>query len=164
VSITVLVPGALRTEVAGERELTVSAAGTLGAVLDEVDRRWPRLGRRLRDEQGRLRRYVNVYVDGEDCRALSGLATPVADGAEVQVLPSIAGGADVTVEQANDLLAAAFAQIDMPADGTLVARATTVYVLPLPLLCVDHELRVLLCGVSQHPKFMINEGNEGEVS
>lgn len=89
---TVLVPGALLTDTAGASRLTVSATGTLRAVLDEVDRRWPRLARRIRDEQGELRRYVNVYVDGEDCRHSGGLDTPVGDDAEVQVIPSVAGG------------------------------------------------------------------------
>jgi len=92
-AVTLLVPGVLRGEVDGERQLAVEAAGTLGAVLEEVAQRWPRLARRIRDEQGELRRYVNVYVDGEDCRLAGGLGTPVRDGAEVQVLPSVAGGA-----------------------------------------------------------------------
>ncbi|WP_231929888.1 MoaD/ThiS family protein [Micromonospora inositola] len=61
-------------------------------VLDELAGAWPRLARRIRDERGELRRYVNVYVDGEDCRHVGGLDTPVGDGAEVQVLPSVAGG------------------------------------------------------------------------
>lgn len=99
--VTVLVPGALRTEVGGESRLQVQAEGTLRAVLDEVDQRWPRLGRRIRDERGELRRYVNVYVDGEDCRVLAGLQTPVATGGEVQVLPSVAGGS-VAEEAALD--------------------------------------------------------------
>nr|MDT0659214.1 MoaD/ThiS family protein [Micromonospora sp. DSM 115978] len=90
--MTVLVPGALRADVAGQSTLTVAADGDLRAVLDEVADRWPRLARRIRDERGDLRRYVNVYVDGEDCRRLGGLAAPVPAGAEVQVLPSIAGG------------------------------------------------------------------------
>lgn len=85
-------PAALQTETGGERRLPVDAAGDLRAVLDEVSARWPRLGRRIRNEQGELRRYVNVYVDGEDCRQAGGLDTPVAEGAEVQVLPSVAGG------------------------------------------------------------------------
>jgi molybdopterin converting factor small subunit len=50
------------------------------------------LGRRIRDETGQVRRFVNVYVDGDDVRFNGGLATPVRDGAEVQVLPSVAGG------------------------------------------------------------------------
>ncbi|MEV0456830.1 MoaD/ThiS family protein [Catellatospora methionotrophica] len=90
--VTVLVPGALRTEAGGESRLDVAAAGTLRAVLDEIDQRWPRLGRRIRDERGELRRFVNVYVDGEDCRMVSGQDTPVAGGGEVQVVPSVAGG------------------------------------------------------------------------
>lgn len=90
--VTVLVPGVLRTEVDGAALLTVEAGGTLRSVLDELAARWPRLERRMRDEQGRIRRYVNVYVDGEDCRLAGGLDTPVRDGAEVQVLPSVAGG------------------------------------------------------------------------
>jgi uncharacterized protein (TIGR00369 family) len=109
VSVTILVPGALRSEVGDAKSVTVDATGTLADVLDEVDRRWPRLGRRIRDEQGQLRRYVNLYIDGEDCRALSGLASPVRDAAEIQVLPSVAGGSGFTVEAANAVLAENFA-------------------------------------------------------
>ncbi|MCA2217276.1 MoaD/ThiS family protein [Jidongwangia harbinensis] len=88
----VLVPGVLRAEAGGESRLRVDADGSLAAVLDEIGRRWPRLERRIRDEQGVLRRYVNVYVDGEDCRRSAGLDTPVPPTAEIQVLPSVAGG------------------------------------------------------------------------
>jgi molybdopterin converting factor small subunit len=92
VVVTVLVPAALRGDSAGASRLSVAATGTLRMVLDEVAARWPRLGRRIRDEQGQLRRYVNVYVDGEDCRRAGGLDMPVRSGAEVQVVPSVAGG------------------------------------------------------------------------
>lgn len=91
-SVTVLVPGALRGETGGAPRLDVPVDGTLGAVLDEMGRRWPRLERRIRDERGELRRYVNVYIDGEECRVLDGQRTAVRAGAEIQVLPSIAGG------------------------------------------------------------------------
>jgi molybdopterin converting factor small subunit len=87
-----LVPGVLRAEVAGAARLPVTGGGTLRAVLDEVATRWPRLERRLRDEAGQIRRYVNVYVDGEDVRRSAGQDTPVPDRAEIQVLPSVAGG------------------------------------------------------------------------
>ncbi|MCM0676185.1 MoaD/ThiS family protein [Micromonospora phytophila] len=90
--VTVLLPGPLRGEAGGASRLTVTAAGTLRAVLDELAGSWPRLARRIRDERGELRRYVNVYVDGEDCRHLGGLDAPVPDTAEVQVIPSVAGG------------------------------------------------------------------------
>jgi molybdopterin synthase sulfur carrier subunit len=90
--ITVLVPGPLRGEVGGEARLAVETTETLGAVLAEIADRWPRLARRICDERGQLRRYVNVYIDGEECRTVSGLASPVKDGTEIQVLPSVAGG------------------------------------------------------------------------
>jgi molybdopterin synthase sulfur carrier subunit len=88
----ILVPGVLRAEAGGASRLEVAASGTLGDVLTEVDERWPRLARRIRDEQGSVRRYVNVYVDGEDSRRGAGLATPVTERSEIQVLPSVAGG------------------------------------------------------------------------
>lgn len=91
-TVTLLLPGVLRAEAGGANRVDVAAAGDLGAVLDQVAERWPRLERRIRNERGELRRYVNVYVDGEDCRATGGLVTPVPDGAEVQVIPSVAGG------------------------------------------------------------------------
>ncbi|MFC7550600.1 MoaD/ThiS family protein [Plantactinospora sp. GCM10030261] len=91
--VTVLIPAALRPDSGGERRLDLPVgAGTLAAVLDQLAAGWPRLHRRLRDEQGQLRRYVNIYVDGEDCRRVGGLATPVPADAEVQILPSVAGG------------------------------------------------------------------------
>ncbi len=90
--ITVLLPGTLRADAGGATHLSVAAAGTLAAVFDEIDGRWPRLARRILDERGELRRYINVYIDGEECRASAGLETPVSDGAEIQVLPSVAGG------------------------------------------------------------------------
>jgi molybdopterin converting factor small subunit len=93
VAVTLLLPGVLRGEAGGAACLSVTSSGTLRNVLDEVARDWPKLERRLRDEQGVLRRFVNVYVNGEDCRLGAGQDTPVPDGAEVQVLPSVAGGA-----------------------------------------------------------------------
>jgi molybdopterin converting factor small subunit len=83
-----LVPGVLRAEAGGASRLEIAAAGTLGAVLAEVGERWPLLSRRIRDERGAVRRYVNVFVDGEQ----AALETPVAPGSEIQVLPSVAGG------------------------------------------------------------------------
>jgi molybdopterin converting factor small subunit len=88
----VLIPAALRSDSGEASRLTVGAAGSLRAVLDEVCDRWPRLGRRIRDEQGQLRVHVNVFVDGEDCRHTGGLDTIVRIDTEVQVVPSVAGG------------------------------------------------------------------------
>ncbi|MFC4537051.1 MoaD/ThiS family protein [Sphaerisporangium dianthi] len=91
-AVTVLVPSTLRGEVGGVKSLSVDTAGTLRTVLDEMGRHWPRLERRVRDEQGALRRYMNVYIDGVDCRSIGGSDAPVPGGAEVHLLPSVAGG------------------------------------------------------------------------
>jgi sulfur-carrier protein len=88
----VLLPGVLRADAGDEARLSVAAPGTVQDVLAEIAARWPRLSQRLRDERGDLRRYVNLYVDGEDCRRIDGLQTPVPDGAEIQIIPSVAGG------------------------------------------------------------------------
>ena len=84
-------PSVLRTYVGGEKELDVDGA-TLRTVLDALGERSPALERRLRDERGALRRYVNFYVDGDECRTLDGLDTPLDAGAEVMIIPSVAGG------------------------------------------------------------------------
>jgi sulfur-carrier protein len=90
--VTVLVPGVLRGDADDQPRLVLDVHGTLAEVMAEVATRWPRLSRRIRDEQGALRPFVNVYVDGEDVRRISGLATPVPNGAEIQIIPSVAGG------------------------------------------------------------------------
>lgn len=89
-----LLPGTLREEAGGAKRLDVELAdgATLGDALDQVGTTHPRLHRRLRDERGGLRRYVNFYVDGEECRQLSELSTVLRGGAEVRIIPSIAGG------------------------------------------------------------------------
>jgi molybdopterin converting factor small subunit len=93
VSVQVLLPGVLASLAGGEKHLDVQPAGeTLGDLLDALAADHPMLARRIRDETGQVRRFVNVYVDGDDVRFQGGLKTPVRDGAEVQVLPSVAGG------------------------------------------------------------------------
>jgi molybdopterin synthase sulfur carrier subunit len=89
----VLLPGALASLAGGAKHLDVEpAGGTLADVLDALAAQHPLLARRIRDETGQVRRFVNVYVDGDDIRFEGGLDTTVRDGAEVQVLPSVAGG------------------------------------------------------------------------
>ncbi|HEY8471243.1 MAG TPA: ubiquitin-like small modifier protein 1 [Natronosporangium sp.] len=90
--VALLIPGSLRAEAGGAGRIEVPEGGTLRTVFDRLKADWPRLERRVRDEAGEIRRYVNVYVDGEDVRQLAGLDTPVPPEAEVQILPSIAGG------------------------------------------------------------------------
>ncbi len=77
----------------GEREITLDFEGTLGQLFDEVTRRYGSgFHARIFDGTGTLRRFVNIYVNGEDARFLSGLETPVARDATVDLLPAIAGG------------------------------------------------------------------------
>jgi len=90
-AVKVKIPTQLRAAAGGEGELELEA-GTVGQVLDALFERHGELRDRLSDGDGGLRRFVNVYVDGEDIRFTHGLETPVADGHEVQILPAVAGG------------------------------------------------------------------------
>jgi molybdopterin synthase sulfur carrier subunit len=93
-TVVLRVPRVLAADVGGAREVRLPAPpdGTLASLLDDVARRHPALGRRVRDETGALRRFVNLYVDGTDVRHGAGLATAVGDGQVVEVIQSVAGG------------------------------------------------------------------------
>jgi sulfur-carrier protein len=93
-TVTVRLPGALRELARGQRslEVDVSEPATVGSLLDEMAGDWPAIERRIRDETGVLRPHVNVFVGDVNARDIGGLAAPVADGAEVSVIPSISGG------------------------------------------------------------------------
>jgi MoaD family protein len=90
-SVVVKLPTQLRAAAGGEGEVAADGA-TVGEVLDALFARHGELRERLTDESGGLRRFVNVYVAGEDIRFADGLGTPVAPGQEVQILPAVAGG------------------------------------------------------------------------
>ncbi|HEY3728283.1 MAG TPA: ubiquitin-like small modifier protein 1 [Solirubrobacteraceae bacterium] len=89
-SISVKIPTQLRDATEGETQASVSGA-TVGEVLDALYERYGELRSRIAEDGG-LRRFVNVYVDGEDIRFLDGLDTQVSDGDEVTILPAVAGG------------------------------------------------------------------------
>jgi sulfur-carrier protein len=91
VSVRVKLPTQLRAAAGGVAEVASDGA-TVGEVLAGVYAQHPELRDRLTDGGTALRRFVNVYVDGEDVRFGDGLDTPVAPGAELQVLPAVAGG------------------------------------------------------------------------
>ena len=92
-SVQVLLPGVLADLAGGAKHVDVDVSGgTVADLLDVLAAEHPLLGRRIRDETGKVRRFVNVYVDGDDVRFEQGLATSVRDGTVVQVLPSVAGG------------------------------------------------------------------------
>ena len=90
-AVTVKLPTQLRDAAGGSSAVDAGGA-TVGEVLEALYAQHEELRERLSDGDGGLRRFVNVYVDGEDVRFLDGLATPVADGGEVNVLPAVAGG------------------------------------------------------------------------
>ena len=90
-AVTVKIPTQLRAVTSGEAETTIEDAGTVGEVLDGLYERYDGLRERIA-EDGDLRRFVNVYVGGEDIRFLDGLETAVEDGDEVTILPAVAGG------------------------------------------------------------------------
>lgn len=93
-TISVEVPAVLAEALGNRRRATVPAGTdmTVAAVLDVLAADHPRFNRRVRDETGAVRRYVNVYVDGEHIKYLAGTATPVAPGQEVLIIQSVAGG------------------------------------------------------------------------
>jgi sulfur-carrier protein len=90
-AIEVRIPTILRTYTGGAKQVE-GTGSTLGELITDVDSRHAGLADRLVDGGG-LRRFVNVYLNDEDVRFLSGLDTPVKDGDTVTVLPAVAGGA-----------------------------------------------------------------------
>lgn len=91
-AVTIHIPTPLR--VYTERQASVSVeATTVGEALGALTTRYPSLQKHLRDAEGKLRSFVNVYLGEEDIRFLQKEATPVGAGAELTIVPSIAGGA-----------------------------------------------------------------------
>jgi molybdopterin synthase sulfur carrier subunit len=90
-AVTVKIPTQLRSATGGDAETSVEG-GTVGEVLQALYERYDGLRDRIAGDDGQLRRFVNVYVGGEDIRFLDGLDTQVASGGEVTILPAVAGG------------------------------------------------------------------------
>lgn len=90
-SVTVRVPTTLRTLTAGESEVAVEGE-TLAQVIDALESTHPGFKERLLDDEGQLRRFVNVFVADDDVRFLDGLDTKVPDGETVSIIPAVAGG------------------------------------------------------------------------
>lgn len=89
--VTVRLPTVLARAAGGETVHSATGA-TVGDAIADVSARYPELGPRLRDAKGEPYPYVIFYLDDEDIRFQKGFATPVADGAEIVVVPAIAGG------------------------------------------------------------------------
>jgi molybdopterin converting factor small subunit len=90
-AVVVKIPTQLRAAAEGTAQTEVDGA-TVQEVLDGLFDRFEELRDRIYDDDGSVRRFVNVYLAGEDIRFLDGLATPVSDGAELTILPAVAGG------------------------------------------------------------------------
>jgi len=90
--VTVRIPTPLRKLTEGQAEIPCEGA-TVGAVLDDLEIRHPGLKSKICDDAGKVRRFVNIFANDEDIRYLSDLATEIADGDELSIIPAIAGGA-----------------------------------------------------------------------
>ena len=90
-SISVRLPTVLRPHANGEARLDVDGE-TVGEIIDAIVRKFPGMAANLLDEDGSLHRFVNVYVNDEDVRYLEKMETTVVDGAELSILPAVAGG------------------------------------------------------------------------
>jgi molybdopterin synthase sulfur carrier subunit len=90
-SVSVRIPTQLRTLTAGKGEIEVEGS-TVGEALKALDVAHPGFAERLFDDQGQLRRFVNVFLADEDVRFLDGLGTPVGAGQTVSIVPAVAGG------------------------------------------------------------------------
>ncbi len=90
-SVNILIPSALRPFTDRQSELAVEGA-TVGAALAALVAQYPDLRRQIYEDDGKLRGFVNVFVEGTDVKTLNGLDTPLAEGANVMLIPAIAGG------------------------------------------------------------------------
>jgi molybdopterin synthase sulfur carrier subunit len=90
-SIQVRVPTPLRKFTNGAESVSADGA-TVGAVVEDLERRHPGIKDRICDEEGRVRRFVNIYINGDDIRFLNNLESPLKDEDEVSIVPAIAGG------------------------------------------------------------------------
>ena len=89
--VQVKIPTPLRKYTAGAGGVEAQGA-TVAALVDDLERRYPGIRERICDEKSDVRRFVNLFVNGEDIRFLKQLATPVKSGDEVSIVPAIAGG------------------------------------------------------------------------
>ena len=90
-TIIVRIPAPLR-KLTEDRDVLAGEGDNLLACIDGLDRQYPGLKERLCDETGELRRFVNVYINGEDVRFQQGVQTPLKGGDEVSIVPAVAGG------------------------------------------------------------------------
>jgi molybdopterin synthase sulfur carrier subunit len=91
ISIKIILPTAFVRHTEGQKQLSSDAAN-LPALIADLDQNFPALSTQIKDESGKLRRFINIYVNDEDIRFLGGDTYAFQDGDEVMLIPSIAGG------------------------------------------------------------------------
>jgi sulfur-carrier protein len=90
-SVNIVIPTLLR-KLTGDSDLVELEAGTITEVLEKLDENYPGFRARVCEPGGDLRQFINIYVNGEDIRFLDNLSTSIPSGAEVSIVPAIAGG------------------------------------------------------------------------
>lgn len=85
------IPGPLR-KLVGEQETVLSDAATLADAVTQLEAQYPGIQDRILDEAGQIRRFVNIYVNGEDVRFLDNINTKLNEADEVSIVPAVAGG------------------------------------------------------------------------
>ena len=90
-AVRVRIPSGLRS-VTGGQSVVEAEGGTVAAVIEHIEQRYPGLKSRVCGDEGCDRRLINIYVQGEDIKFLSGMATELKDGAELMLIPAAAGG------------------------------------------------------------------------
>ncbi|MBI2172083.1 MAG: MoaD/ThiS family protein [Chloroflexi bacterium] len=89
--VNVRIPGPLRRVTNGAPQVQVEGAN-VQQTIDALEAKYPGMKERLCDENGDLRYFVNIYLNGEDVRFLQGVNTPISSGDEVSIVPAVAGG------------------------------------------------------------------------
>lgn len=90
-SVTVRVPTPLRKVANGAKDVRADG-GSVGELIEDLERQYPGFRDRLCEEDGALRRFINIYVNGEDIRYAQGIDTALKDGDELSIIPAVSGG------------------------------------------------------------------------
>ena len=90
-AVNVRIPAVMRTNTAGQAVIECTGT-TVGAVLDDLSAQYPSIADVLFNEEKALHKYVNIYLDSDDIRYIGGLSAEVSNGAELTILPAVAGG------------------------------------------------------------------------
>lgn len=90
-AVQVRIPMPLR-QLTNNQDVVTVEASTVAEMIEKLEEQFPGIKQRLCDENGQLRQFINIFVDGEDIRFLSGLETPLKESREVSIIPAIAGG------------------------------------------------------------------------